>query len=86
MQHQTYCELRSVFKKTDTFINYYGKLRKITRSETLIHMGGNQNERDVTEMLMFAIDSGNKIVALETAILLITFPSKAQPQNVSEWI
>lgn len=49
-------------------------------------MGGNQNERDVTEMLMFAIDSGDKIVALETAILLITFPSKAQLQNVSEWI
>lgn len=81
MQHQTYCELRSVLKKTETLINYYG-----TRSETLIHMGKNQNERDVTEMLMFATDSGNKIMALKTEILLITFPSKAQPQNVSEWI
>lgn len=49
-------------------------------------MGENQNERDITETLMFATDSGNKIVALKTAILLMSFPSKAQPQNVSEWI
>lgn len=49
-------------------------------------MGENQNERDVTEMLTFATDSGNKIMAFRTAILLMTFPSKAQPQNVSKWI
>lgn len=78
--------LEVFFKKTDTLINYYGKLRKRTRSEALIRMGKNQNERDVTEMLMFATDSGNKIMALKRAILLMPFPSKAQPQNVSEWI
>lgn len=74
--------LEVFFEKTDTPINYYGKLRKRTRSETLICMEENQSERDVTEMLMFATDSGNKIMALKTAILLMPFPSKAQPQNV----
>lgn len=67
--------------KKQRLINYCGKLGKITRSETLIFMGENQNET-----LMFATGSGNKIMAVNTAILLMTFPSKAQPQNVSEWI
>lgn len=49
-------------------------------------MWENQNERDVNKTLIYATDSGNKSVALKTAVLLVTFPFKAQPQNVSEWI
>jgi len=49
-------------------------------------MWENKNYSDVNKALIFATDSGNKIMALKTAVLLITFLFKAQPPNVSEWI
>lgn len=48
-------------------------------------MGEKQNERDVTETLIFATNSGNNIVALRKlkSSYLMTFSSKAQPRNVT---